>query len=107
MPFNPSPTGYFNGILNLASGDTVATSGVFLPYASLESYNPSTSGDIRQLVYSFVEAVYDEYASLATADRPSQMTVSRTSSVPSDNIIRNTYTVITNLSYSGLIVSPE
>lgn len=107
MPFNPSPTGYFAGIANLATGDTAPASGVFIPYTSLESYNASTSGDIRQLVYSFIESVYDEYVSLATADRPAQMTVSRTSSVPSDNIIRNTYTVIVNLSYSGLIVNPE
>lgn len=107
MPFNPSPTGYFSGIANLASSDPAPSSGVFLPYSALESYSAATSGDIRQLVYSFIESVYDEYVSLPTADRPAQMTVTRTSSVPSDNVIRNTYTVIVNLSYSGLAVQSE
>lgn len=107
MPFNPSPTGYFNGILSLASGNSVPTSGVFIPYDSLESYNPSTSGDIRQLVYSFINAVDTEYSSLANADKPTKMTISKSSFIPSDNLIRNTYTVVVNLSYGSLTVVNE
>ena len=91
MAFNPNPTGYFPDILNLASGNSVSTSGVFIPYSNLESYNASTSGDIRQLVYSINEAVTDVYLNLATADKPTQMTLARSSLVPEDNVIRKTY----------------
>lgn len=107
MPFNPSPTGYFTGIQNTASGDAVTTSGVFIPYINLESYNTTTSGDIRQLVYSFLEKVSDTYFSLATADRPSQLTINKSAVIPNDNTIRNTYTISINLAYSGLQVSAE
>lgn len=107
MAFNPSPTGYFNGIQNLASGNSVSTSGVFLPYSSLESYNTTTSGDVRQLIYSFVEAVADEYLSLVSADRPSQLTLSRSSTVPSDNILRKTYSITVNLDFGNLVVTDE
>lgn len=107
MPFNPSPTGYFIGIQNLSSGDTVGSSGVFIPYTSLESYNPSTTGDIRQLVYSFIERFNDVYVGLPTADRSSQLSINRSATIPSDNVIRNTYSVVVNLGYSGLMVNPE
>jgi len=107
MPFNPSPTGYFPGIVNLASGNSVNTSGVFIPYSALESYDASTSGDIRQLVYSFNEAVTDTYLGLATADRPAQLTLSRVQSVPSDNVVRKTYTITANLEFGELSVAAE
>jgi len=107
MAFNPSPTGYFNGIVTLASGASTPSSGVFFPYSAFESYNASTSGDIRQLVYSFIENIYDEYDSLASADKPSKLSISRTSTVPEDNIIRNTYNLVINLGYSGLLVVNE
>lgn len=107
MPFNPSPTGYFPGVSILASGDAVTNSGVFLPYSSLPNFSPASSGDIRQLVYAFVESVYDEYNSLATADKPAQLAVNRTAIVPSGNILRNTYVVTVNLAYSGLTVVSE
>ena len=107
MAFNPSPTGYFPSIAILASGDAAPTSGVFIGYSDLESYNVSTTGDIRQLIYSFVEAVTDEYLGLATADRPTQVSITRTSSVPSDDIIRKTYSITINLAVAGVTVASE
>jgi hypothetical protein len=107
MAFNPSPTGYFPGIVTLSSGNSVSTSGVFIPYSDLESYNVSTSGDIRQLIYSFNEAVTDEYVTLATADRPNQISILRSASVPDDNTIRKVYTITVNLAFSGLSVRDE
>jgi hypothetical protein len=107
MAFNPNPTGYFSGILNIGSGESVSTSGVFIPHSSLESYNASTSGDIRQLMYSMIESYADKYASLAVADRPSQLTVSRASSVPTDNVVRKTYTFTVNLDFGNLSVTEE
>lgn len=107
MAFNPSPTGYFSGIANLASGNSVSTSGVFIPYDNLESYNVATSGDIRQLAYSFIEALSSQYSSLSTADRPTKMLVTKTSVVPNNNTIRNTYNITFNLVYDELSVDNE
>ena len=107
MAFNPSPTGYFPGIVTLASGAAAPTSGVFFPYSGLESYNVSISGDVRQLIYSLNEAAADEWLSLATADRSSQMTYQRSATVPSDNIVRKVYTITMNLDFGDLSVTPE
>ena len=107
MAFNPSPTGYFPSIAILASGDSAPDSGVFIGYSDLETYNASTTGDIRQLLYSFIEAITDEYVSLATVDRPTQVTINRTASVPADDVIRKTYSVVVNLSVEGVTVADE
>jgi len=100
MAFNISPTGYFSGIIP-------SSTGVYIPYTALESYNASTSGDIRQLVYSFMESVADKYLDLPSSGTSTQMKVTRTSSVPSDNVLRKVYTVSVNLAFSGLAVEPE
>ena len=114
MAFNPNPTGYFPNIITtgvLDSGTfglTADTTGIFIPYSDLEGYDYSTatgslSGDIRQLCYSINEAIADVYlgdgvnTGLSTADRPAQMTYSRSSSVPNDSTIRKTYTIVLNL----------
>ena len=100
MSFNPSPTGYFPGIQCSASG-------VFIPYSNFESYKVGTSGDIRELIYSFIEKVSDVYSDLVTADQSTQTTIRKSSTIPVDNVIRNIYTVTINLSYSGLYVEGE
>jgi hypothetical protein len=109
MSFNPYPTGYFPNIN--VTGVIGGVTGVFIPYSDLESFNytvaTSNSGDIRQLVYSLIEPVADEYLSLATADKPTQMTVSRTALVPEDDILRKIYTLTLNLSYTGVAVADE
>lgn len=99
MAFNPAPSGYFPGINTGAVVSSVT--GVFIPWSSLENFNTSTSGDIRQLVYSFNNAVADEYLSLAAADKPDEMTIRLSQTVPSTGILRKTYTNILNLALSG------
>lgn len=107
MSFDPSPTGYFPGYEASSGG------GVVIPFAALESLNanPSNSGDIREVVYSFLEAVTDHYI-LPTGDggigadnRDVNMSITRASSVPNDNQIRKTYTVTLNLDIPALQVS--
>lgn len=109
MAFNPSPTGYFPNIN--VTGVIAGVTGVFIPYVDLESFDytvaTASSGDIRQLIYSIIEPTADEYLSLATGDKPTQMTVSRTATVPSDNVVRKTYTFTINLSFGDLSVEPE
>lgn len=110
MAFNPYPTGYFPHINY--TGVIGSETGVFIPYEDLESFDytvaTAESGDIRQLVYSFVEAVADHYLGVvATADRPSQLTVTRSSTVPSDSVIRKVYGFTINVELGDTEVIPE
>lgn len=110
MAFDPYPTGYFPNINY--TGVIGNETGVFIPYSDLESFDytvaTAESGDIRQLVYSFVEAVADRYLNvLTTADRPSQLTVTRSSTVPSDNVIRKVYGFTINVELGDTEVIPE
>lgn len=110
MAFNPSPTGYFNNIN--PSGEIGGVTGVFIPYSDLESYDlavvtGTASGDNRQLLYSFLDAFTDEYLSLATADKPSQITITRSATVPSDTVVRKTYTVVINVELGPTSVIDE
>ena len=110
MAFNPSPTGYFNNIN--PSGVVGGVTGVFIPYSDLESYDlavvtGSASGDNRELLYSFIDAFADEYLSLAAIDKPSQITITRSATVPSDEIVRKTYTVVINLQIGPTSVVDE
>ena len=91
----------------MSSGDSVTQSGVFIALTDLETYNSETTGDVRQLLYSFVEAYTDEHLSLAIADRPSQVTITRTQSVPEEDVIRKTYSITINLEIAGVTVAAE
>lgn len=99
MAFNPAPSGYFPNI-NVGAVIT-GTTGVFIPWSDLENFDSSTSGDIRQLVYAFNESVADAYLNSAVNDRPSQMTINRTQTMPSATGIRKVYTNTLNLAFSG------
>lgn len=107
MAFDPSPTGYFPNYEASSGG------GVVIPFSDLESFNANAanSGDIRELVYSFLEAVTDRYilptgdGGIAAADRDVNMSITRSSTVPNDLQIRKTYTVTLNLDVPALEVS--
>jgi hypothetical protein len=54
-----------------------------------------------------VEAYTDKHLSLVTADRPNQVTITRTSSVPAEDVIRKTYSITINLEVAGVTVADE
>lgn len=105
MAFNAHPTGYFANI-DLATG-IGGVSGVFIPYSDLESFKTTTTGDIREFVYSFVEKLSDVWLGLATGDRSQKMVITRTSSVLDDNTLRKTYTVRLDLNIGTMDVTDE
>ena len=109
MAFDPSPTGYFPNIN--VTGVINSVTGVFIPYEDLESYDyvvATGDGDIRQLIYSFVEAVTDRYLTISpVTDRPGQVSISRTSTVPTDDTIRKTYGITINVILADTEVTPE
>jgi hypothetical protein len=107
MAFDPSPTGYFPSWEIMSSGSIASSSGVFISFDDFDTYNSATTGDVRQLLYSFIEAYTDEHLSLVTADRPSQVTITRTSSVPSEDVLRKTFSITVNLLIEGVTVADE
>ena len=104
MAFNANPTGYFG------TGITVNSTGITIPYSTLESYKVGTSGDVRELVYSFLEKVSDVYVNLAspttgvTPSRSPALNVSRTTTVVDNETLRKTYTVSIDLNIGTLDV---
>ena len=100
MPFNPAPSGYFPGINTgaIVGGAT----GVFIPYADLENYNTSTSGDIRQLAYSFNQAIFEAYDNLSSSGLSSQMSITRSQSFPTETVLRRRFINTFNVGFSGL-----
>lgn len=100
MSYDPHPSAYFPNC-------DVSNTGIFIPYSNLESYNISTSGDVRQLAYSLLDAIANPYLELGINDRPDQMAINRTWQAVSDSVIRKIYTYSFNLSFSGVSVSQE
>jgi hypothetical protein len=99
MAFNPAPSGYFS---NINVGQVVSgTTGVFIPWSNLENFNSSTSGDIRQLVYAFNQAVATEYNSLPNSGLSTQFSIRVSQVFPDVNTIKKTYTTSVNLAFSG------
>jgi len=100
MAYDPHPSAYFPNC-------EVSSTGIYIPYEDLESYTVNTSGDIRQLAYSLLDAVATPYLALGINDRPDQMTINRSWQAVSDSVIRKNYTYSFNLSFSGVSVSEE
>ena len=91
MPFNPAPSAWITGYALAGSDVTIPVSG--LPGLTVAEANAGSTGDIRKVAYGFNEALYQEWASLATADKPTNMTLSRSTS-------RNETTGIATVTYS-------
>lgn len=94
MSFNPSPTGYFpNAVIDYM--------GIFIPYTDLESYNLSTSGDIRQLAYSFNKNLSDVYEALTVDNKSTEMILSSSQGFIDNETIRKNFNLSFNLAFSG------
>jgi hypothetical protein len=94
------PSGY---IANYSTDGTNIT----IPVASLESCagaNAANAAQVTEFLYGVLAAVADTYVPLATEDKSENMTISRSSTVPSDDVLRKTFTVSFNLSLPDLTV---
>lgn len=105
MAFNAAPSGYFANI-DLETG-IGGTSGVFIPYSDFESFSTSTTGDVREFVYSFIEKLADTWLALPTADRSNKMVIARSATVVDDNTLRKTYTIRMDLNVGTMDVANE
>ena len=102
MSFTTNPTGVFG------TGITVGASSITIPYSALESYNSSTSGDVREFIYSFLEKVADAVLDVPATGRWGKLTVSRgISTTNNDEVLRKSYTFLVDLNIQSLDVVDE
>ena len=87
---------------------------ITIPLASLPETDATeadgSTGDFRKVMLAFMEAVYQHYNGLDTADRPVKMVVSRSSSVNDiTGVITRTYAValLTEPAVGGIEVIDE
>ena len=107
MAFNPAPSGWFSGVTSTGSGIT-------FPFASLNSLtsgnaNP-VSGDVREVIFGFLEGIADAFTSATTANKPVNVVVSRstsTSTTSGIDSIAKTYTIRVNLDIDSVSVTSE
>jgi hypothetical protein len=113
MAFSPTQSGnmfpgrsvFFPGLI-AGTGSVTGTSGVFIPFTALESYNVGNSGEVGELVYSIVDKFATGLNNLsgvptATDDLPARFNVSRQTSLTSDNTATKTFSLSFDLNVSS------
>lgn len=113
MAFSPSQSGnmfpgrsvFFPGLI-AGTGTVTGTSGIFIPFAALESYNVGNSGEVGELVYSIVDKFTTGLNNLsgvptATDDLPTKFSTSRQTSLTSDNTATKTFALSFDLNVSS------
>ena len=111
MAFVSDASTYFAGYSVLASGATVTGTGsagdhVVIPVSSLVSIAAGGgSNDVNEFLYSVLEGYADQNATVVAAGSGStQVSVSRSSTIPNDSTIRRSYTVTVNLDFPDTTV---
>lgn len=105
MAFSKVPTVM---IANYSSDGTNMT----LPIASfaqlLADEAHTTTGDNRKMLFAFIERFWQWYNGLAVADRPTKVTIARSSSTNDQTgVVRRTYTFTFDTEVSGIEVADE
>ena len=101
MSLSTNPTGVFG------TGITVNGTGITIPYSALESYSSSTSGDVREFIYSVLEKVADTVLAVPATGRWGKVSVVRSTSVVNDETLRKSYTIGVDLNIQSLDVVDE
>jgi hypothetical protein len=85
---------------------TIKSLGILQEVTDVEAH--ATTGDWRKIVYGIMEMLYQRWLNTATADRPTRMNISRSSSTnETTGAITRFYTVQITTTPSGLEVSDE
>lgn len=105
MAFDPKPSTW---IPNWSEDGTNIT----VPLASFPEMTAveadADTGDIRKVLFALMEQLYGAWNDTASADRPTQMIVSKTSTVNvSTGVVTNTYTLRFYCGITGQKVSDE
>lgn len=110
MAFNPLPQTWFTGLTDGATTclatDMVIPIGTFPELTAPEI--DSVTGDVRKFLYAVCEKAWSVWNALATADRPTKMTLTKSSSVDATTgIVTNVYTYTFKNSITAQDVAPE
>ena len=103
---NPSASRFFGSSTRILDPDNGTNSGIFIPFSSLESYKASTSGDVRELLYSVLDKVHTGIASLSglpNQPKPSQYSSTRTLASTGDNTSQKRFNVTFDLNASNTV----
>lgn len=105
MAFNPAPAQWIANWSEDATNITVPIAS-FAELTAAEA--DAATGDIRKVVFAIMDCLADKWYSLAAADRPAKMTISRnTSTNETTGVARKTYTVVLETSVSAQEVVAE
>ena len=90
MAFDAKPSSF------LASWSEDGTD-ITVPIASFSELTAAeadaTTGDWRKIVFAFLEHLYTYYAALPSGDQPGKLTVTRGTTVTSEDVMTRTYTI--------------
>lgn len=96
MAFNPLPQSWFTGMTD--GSTSCSATDMVIPISTFPELTAaeidSSTGDIRKFLFAFLEKCWAVYNALATADKPSKMTMQKSVSVDtSTGVNTNTYII--------------
>jgi len=107
MSWSPANSGSFLPITTVFAGASCSATGVTIPFAALQSYGASTSGDFREFVYSVVDAAYnrvvDVNAALTAGDSGVLQNFTVTRSVDTSNVVGQNPTITKSYTISSVL----
>lgn len=104
--FNAAPTVFF-GTSYSSNGTTLSIPVAAFPELSAAEANAST-GDSRKMIFALLHRIHSVFNGLATANRPSKMTISRSiGSINANNEFTTSFTFSFNLEATGVDVANE
>ena len=110
MAFDKTPSNWLTGYAHSGNVCSFNTSGALTDVTFPELTNAEAdeaTGDIRKIIFAVLEGIYSKWINTPTADRPTQVTLTRTSQIAQDNSITHTYTFVVRTVAAGLEVNEE
>lgn len=97
MAYSATPSGFFGAGYALASSqiklNTNTNGGTKLVTECTDAESDATTGDWRKIIYGLSEMIFDKWNAVATADRPTKVSISKSTSI-------NTATDVATVAYS-------
>jgi hypothetical protein len=112
MAFDKTPNSWIAGIEYVAANGTVPANSLVIPMTSLPELTSAEleggNADIRKIYFAIADAFYKSWNTTDAADRPSKMTINRSTSVVDavDTTTRN-YTMSFSIVSGTVEVAPE
>lgn len=110
MAWNPLPQTWFTGMTDGAT--TCLATDMVIPISTFPELTATeidaSTGDVRKFLFAFLEKCWSKYNSLATADKPTKLTMQKSATVDTaTGVITNTYVITIKTSSSSQEVVSE